>query len=405
MSIIFNNNDICNYDNIDIDLKSNIKKMIKIKFAKISFEECRKVIDYCFYIIEKKLDLKKIIDKVILSDKSDMIEGYFVELCLKKKLINVPEISQGRCRSFNSKMNILNLYYDYSNDNFMLLYTVLTQLRSFTDILKIENLKNIAKCGSILTSSHTHNSDVFKSFDNLDTYNSYTHKCDTNNITKVSSKFLDIFKEGLLDYLDMKPVKMSDTVDNSTSIEFYEISDNTRKKIEQFIHLNIDNILVKKKFIPENYLSKEEKLILKKTNGLPSQYLREVTSLKKLFKKKHFPVILSKNDSESSVYMTYTGVSINEDNIPKDWKYQLDEIVNILTELNISHNDMWRNNFTVKNDIIYLVDFGWSDKSENYPFINISIDDIEKHHSLLDMIDSKFINFIHHRLKFLSNIT
>ena len=230
MSIIRKNNDICNYDNIDIDLKSNIKKMIRIKFATRSFEECRKVIDYCFYIIEKNLDLKKIIDKVIISNKLNMIEGYFVELCLKKNLINVPEILQGRCRSFNSKMNILNLYYDYSNDNFILLYTVLTQLISIDEILKFENFKNTTECETILTNSYQNDGSDFKSTDNLNTYNSYTHKCDTNNITKVSSEFLDIFKEGLLDYLDMKPVKMYDTVDNSTSIEFYEISDNTRKK-------------------------------------------------------------------------------------------------------------------------------------------------------------------------------
>lgn len=75
--------------------------------------------------------------------------------------------------------------------------------------------------------------------------------------------------------------------------------------------------------------------------------------------------------------MSYCGESITEKNIPSNWKEQLRIIIKTLNDNNIYHNDMWQYNFVVKNNIIHLIDFGYSKKNEDYPFINISETDLE----------------------------
>ncbi len=43
---------------------------------------------------------------------------------------------------------------------------------------------------------------------------------------------------------------------------------------------------------------------------------------------------------------------------------QVNKIVSILYKKNIIHNDMHIGNFLVKDNIIYLIDFGWAFKKE-----------------------------------------
>lgn len=63
---------------------------------------------------------------------------------------------------------------------------------------------------------------------------------------------------------------------------------------------------------------------------------------------------------ENVIEMTYVGERINKDNIPKDWESQIEYIVTKLKEFGCCHNDIKPEEILVKDDKLYIVDFGWS---------------------------------------------
>ena len=72
------------------------------------------------------------------------------------------------------------------------------------------------------------------------------------------------------------------------------------------------------------------------------------------------PEILITCDEERYIVMTYCGETLNKDNAPSDTKEQLYTILNSLETLNVAHNDINTSNVLVKDDKIYLCDWGWS---------------------------------------------
>lgn len=100
--------------------------------------------------------------------------------------------------------------------------------------------------------------------------------------------------------------------------------------------------------------------------GEPVEVLlkNEITILKKLEKYNNFPKIISINQEEYSYTMTYCGKNLadlkkkKKLKIPKNYKEQIDNISNALTEINIYNNDIALSNICINNDIIYLIDFG-----------------------------------------------
>ena len=128
---------------------------------------------------------------------------------------------------------------------------------------------------------------------------------------------------------------------------------------------------------------------------------RESYCLKKVKNQKHFPNILCIDKEYKQFYINYCGVYLTKDNVPSNWKKQIQEIISTLEKLNICHNDMWSNNFLVKNDEIYLIDFGWSSMyNEKYPFININKTDIYKYSNLIDLLENVYTRVIEKRINF-----
>ena len=82
-------------------------------------------------------------------------------------------------------------------------------------------------------------------------------------------------------------------------------------------------------------------------------------------------MILSKLNNSNSILMSYCGQNINNNNIPKNWKFQIDEIVNTLFNIKIYHNNIWKNKFLVHKNVINLIDFSWSSNNKEYPYQNI----------------------------------
>lgn len=185
----------------------------------------------------------------------------------------------------------------------------------------------------------------------------------------------------------MNSLLHSEIKDNSgkgfqSYITFYKIS----KKEIDFIknELNIDigsDIIVKKKFKDVNHFASN------KFGGKNGQYDREKRVLSLLQNEPHFPTILSLDDNETTIYMSYCGNRMKKKDIPNNWKEQITEILSTLEKNKIYSNDMWYQNYLISHGVIHLVDFGWAtiDK-EGYPFMNITEKDLQENDNLLKLL-------------------
>ena len=99
----------------------------------------------------------------------------------------------------------------------------------------------------------------------------------------------------------------------------------------------------------------------------------EIKALKLLKGKKHFPQLISIDQANRIIYMSYCGDPLTVENLPKDWKKQCTEIEETLYKCKIYPQDLkgkdtnpkypHQKNIHVKDKVIYLIDFGiWANK-------------------------------------------
>ena len=87
-------------------------------------------------------------------------------------------------------------------------------------------------------------------------------------------------------------------------------------------------------------------------------------------------------------YVNYCGTPLENDNIPFNWKEQLNTIITTLKATQISHNDMHGfGNFLVHDGILNLIDFGWATETNKYPFKNINDGDLLLHTNFIELLD------------------
>lgn len=122
---------------------------------------------------------------------------------------------------------------------------------------------------------------------------------------------------------------------------------------------------------------------------LPNEHYHSEKEKLNLLKKYNIvPVIINYDDEKLKLFLSDCGDILNKDNIPSDWKNQMINILNILKSENIFHNDMHPDNFAVKNNKIYLIDFGCStfDKPR-FPGFNCTISMVHKSKTLLELFE------------------
>lgn len=101
--------------------------------------------------------------------------------------------------------------------------------------------------------------------------------------------------------------------------------------------------------------------VIKTFNDKPIQeglLEREIMWLERLYDFDRTPNIIKTYDN--SIEMTYVGKRITKKNIPTDWESQIEYISNKLIEFGCSHNDIKPEEILVKDNKLYIVDFGWS---------------------------------------------
>lgn len=110
-------------------------------------------------------------------------------------------------------------------------------------------------------------------------------------------------------------------------------------------------------------------------------YEREVYWLKRLASLNFVPDLIKHDDDTRTIIMENVGSLMTTNTmLPNDYEKQLDEILEKLVEHNCQHNDLNVQNFLVKDDKLYLIDFGWS------TFID---DSKEKDETMFNIISKK----------------
>jgi tRNA A-37 threonylcarbamoyl transferase component Bud32 len=105
-----------------------------------------------------------------------------------------------------------------------------------------------------------------------------------------------------------------------------------------------------------------EGYIVKKKCNLNSlgnfMFWNEVNVLKKVKQFPHFPHLITYDPHSLTIYMTYCGPTLKNDNIPYNWEEQFNEISEIMNVLNVNSNDMINRNICCLGNEIKIIDFG-----------------------------------------------
>ena len=113
----------------------------------------------------------------------------------------------------------------------------------------------------------------------------------------------------------------------------------------------------------------------------------EIKYLKILEKYDITPKVIEFNDENQELLLTGCGVQLTPKNVPENWREQISNIYEILKKENIYHNDIKFDNFTIKEDKIYLIDFGWSTYfMPGFPYFNLKMCYITEAKNMNDLL-------------------
>ena len=123
---------------------------------------------------------------------------------------------------------------------------------------------------------------------------------------------------------------------------------------------------------------------------------REASFLKQL-DGRHFPRLIDEGDGW--ITMTHCGNELSKNNLPKDWRNQVEEIAAALDEAKIIHRDIKPGNVMVLEGRLQLIDFGWAIAADESPYIcprelikDVPHDHIYNNRAALESVVSSYEN-------------
>ena len=99
--------------------------------------------------------------------------------------------------------------------------------------------------------------------------------------------------------------------------------------------------------------------------AIVQHFKNDVATLKKFSGTLHFPTLISVNDNEKTIVMSYCGPRLIKENLPSNWKEQCKEMEQSFKQANLFHNDVFCKNMAVFNNIISIFDFGMTVSTPN----------------------------------------
>ena len=371
--------DKINLSNETISLNDSIEFLIKINIYNKTELDFREDIDLSIFIIKNFKNLK------LEFDNNENLKSYYINKLIEKNILAFPKNIIDL--NFDLDIKLLKLIKFYKRVTYKLknaLYFLFFVIKNKNDLKK-----------KILKKKTENQNKFSKKLKENKTYKNN----DSNKSDFIDNKFTNI--------LDIEVINSLPVITNKkyspgkfSEITFFEIDDQNKTEIEKKINLNIENIIVKKKYIfKKNFQENNNYYIIEKFGGIKNLFQREVKCLQSLFKLKHFPLLLAADYDNLEIYMNYCGENLKENNIPDNWKEQIDSIITSLNEVDIYNNDFWINNLLVHKKILYMIDFGFSSFfEEDFPFVNIDKDELNIATDLIMLLDNAMIKSIEKRL-------
>jgi hypothetical protein len=157
--------------------------------------------------------------------------------------------------------------------------------------------------------------------------------------------------------------------------------------------------LIQNKFGYTSIIEIKNNQVVKKIKSSLSQYKinglelfeREIFWLKKLEKHNISPKIISTDKNTLSIIMEYCGETpVKTDFESQNIQIQLLNILRILMENHCYYNDFKLNNFTIKNNKLYIIDFGWCPViKEDFTCVNTIVSNLKEkpHKNIFELFD------------------
>ncbi len=163
------------------------------------------------------------------------------------------------------------------------------------------------------------------------------------------------FNEKDLDNLDLMNQKRNEVMKKIKELKNQTLILNYLNKLPDIYRFNSEHTLSDKVTLIEGFIVKK---ICQHNSFGNYVFWNEVKALHKLRGYPHFPYLYAYDPNNLIIYMSYCGRLISSDNLPINWKEQIEEISIIMKTLKVNSNDMLLRNICCLNGEIKIIDFG-----------------------------------------------